>query len=275
MLEVKNLCYSCKNNTKILNNIDFSVQNGEILGIIGKTGSGKSTLARLLNTLLRPTSGQIFLDKLNIHEKSENQREIFFKIGLIFQCPEQQFFENTVYDEIAYGLRNKKIGEQELREKIYNLYKKIYINKELLLKSPAELSGGEKRLCAISGVLVMQPEVLILDEPFIGLDSKNRERIINILLKYHKETQRKIIIISSFTEDIFAISNKILILEDGNQKYFGDINKNILKYNIILPEVTKIMSIINQKYSGINNNVFNIQDALLNIKEFLDKRRLK
>ena len=137
MLEVKNLCYSCKNNTKILNNIDFSVQ-------IGETGSGKSTLARLLNTLLRPTSGQIFLDKLNIHEKSENQREIFFKIGLIFQCPEQQFFENTVYDEIAYGLRNKKIDEQELREKIYNLYKKIYINKELLLKSPAELSGGEK-----------------------------------------------------------------------------------------------------------------------------------
>lgn len=272
MLEIKNLCYSHENGKKILNNIDFFVQDGEILGITGKVGSGKSTLAKILNTILRPTSGKVLLGKLNIHDDFVNSREAFFKIGLVFQHPEDHFFENTVYDEIAYGLRNKNVTENDIQKKIYNLAEKLKLNRVFLSKSPTNISGGEKRICAIAGILIMQPEVLILDDPLIGLDLKNRQNLIEILLNYHKEMQKKLIIISSSVEDILCILNKILVLEDGKQLYFGNITKNIKKYGFELPDVTKIMSNVSIKYPNINNDVFRVQDAVLSIREVLNKR---
>ena len=149
---------------------------------------------------------------------------------------------------------------------------KLKLNRVFLSKSPTNISGGEKRICAITGILIMQPEVLILDDPLIGLDSKNRQNLIEILLNYHKEMQKKLIIISSSVEDILCISNKILVLEDGKQLYFGNITKNIKKYGFDLPDVTKIMSNVSIKYPNINNDVFRVQDAVLSIREVLNKR---
>lgn len=198
-----------------IRDIDFEVNKGETLGIIGQTGSGKSTFIQHLNGLLKPTSGTIYFDGRNIHEKKEFTRDIRFKVGLVFQYPEYQLFEETVYKDIAFGPKNMKFTSSEIDERVREAAGFVGLSETMLQKSPFELSGGEKRRAAIAGVIAMLPEVLILDEPTAGLDPQGRDAIIANIKQYQRSTNSTIIMVTHRMEDIARTVDRLLVFNDG------------------------------------------------------------
>lgn len=191
ILELKNICYTYGVGTpfekKAVNDVSFSVNKGELIGIIGHTGSGKSTLVQMLNGLMKPTSGQVLLDGVDIWDKPKEIRKIRFKVGMVFQYPEYQLFEETVYKDISFGPFNKGLLQEEIDKEVRRAAKFTGIKDELLDKSPFDLSGGEKRRAAIAGVIAMDPDVLVLDEPTAGLDPMGRDVLLSQIVRYHKE----------------------------------------------------------------------------------------
>ncbi len=279
MLETKNLSYTYDAGSphpiKAIQNISMSVQNGEIIGIIGPTGSGKSTLAQMLNGLLKPTGGQIFLNSKNIWVNFKNIQDVHFKVGLVFQYPEQQLFAQTVFDEIAFGLKNKGISENQLKEKVTKSMQIVGLDDDLIDKSPFDLSGGEKRRCAIASVICMEPDVLILDEPTSGLDFFGRKNLIKSILEYHKRNNNIIIFISHIMEEIAEIANKVLVLDSGKtvmfdspQNVFSKIKK-LENIGLDVPRITKIMSIIQKKDYNLKENIVTVQEAETEILKLL------
>ena len=192
LIEVKNISFGYSHGTPFeitaLDNVSFSVEKGELLCVIGHTGSGKSTLMQLLNALLKPESGEILLDGVNINANKINVRETRFKVGLCFQYPEYQLFEETCAKDIAFGPRNMGLSEEEIRKRIIEAADLAGLDRALLDSSPFELSGGQKRRCAIAGVMSMCPEVLILDEPTAGLDPQGRDSLLSMITDYRKKT---------------------------------------------------------------------------------------
>lgn len=271
MISVNNLSYTYEtaNNikTKAVENVNFSLVDGDILGIVGKTGSGKSTLVRMLNGLLTPTSGEVILNDKNVHKDFKNSSELFFKVGLVFQYPEHQLFEKTVYDDIAFGLRNKNMLEQEIKDIIEKTINILGIDKNLLSRSPLELSGGEKRKCAIAGIIAMDPEVLILDEPTAGLDYQSKKYLMKCLNDYCKVEKKIVIFISHVLEEIFDISNKLLVMDAGKSLYYGDTKKLFEKSNelkrigLFNNQITEIMSLVNERYNKVNKNILTVDQA--------------
>ena len=213
MIQAKNLYYTYNSDSntplKAVENINLSLNNGEILGIIGKTGSGKSTLVQMLSGILRPTRGEVILDGKNIHTDFKNMMEVYFKTGMVFQYPEQQLFSSTVFEDIAFGLRNKGVDEKEIKDRVMEAAKFTDLDPNLLNRSPLELSGGEKRRCAISGVIAMKPEILILDEPTSGLDAKGAKNLIASIFRYHKQEKNIIIFISHIMDEIAKVADKV------------------------------------------------------------------
>jgi energy-coupling factor transport system ATP-binding protein len=279
MIQAKNLCYTHNSDSNIpidaVKNINLSVNDGEILGIIGKTGSGKSTLVQMLSGLLKPTSGDVILNGKNINTDFKNIREIYFKIGMVFQYPEHQLFGSTVFEDIAFGLRNKGIPEEEIKSHVLKAAEFAGLSQKLLNRSPLELSGGEKRKCAISGVMAMEPEVLILDEPTSGLDAKGEKNLINSILRYHKEEKNTIIFISHVMEEIAQITDKVLVMSKGRQ-IFTDSTENVFKnteklqnMGLDVPQTAKIISLINKKGYNINQNIITPQKAQHSILKLL------
>jgi len=195
--------------------IDLSADKGEYVGIIGATGSGKSTLVQHLNGLLKPTSGHIFFDGQDIHDSKRLTREIRFKVGLVFQYPEYQLFETTVYEDIAFGPKNMGLPEHEVRERVYEAAGFVGLENAFLEKSPFELSGGEKRRAAIAGVIAMRPEVLILDEPTAGLDPRGRVEIVRNIMNYKSSHDATIILVTHNMEEIARSVDRIVLLEKG------------------------------------------------------------
>jgi len=196
--------------------ISFAVEKGEYLGIIGATGSGKSTLIQHLNGLLKPTSGQVFYDGVDIHETKKLTRDIRFKVGLVFQYPEYQLFESTVFEDIAFGPKNMGLQEDEIRERVYEAAGFVGLGESFMDKSPFELSGGEKRRAAIAGVIAMRPEVLILDEPTAGLDPQGQAEIIGNVMSYKKTNDATIILITHNMEEIARSVDRIVLLDKGS-----------------------------------------------------------
>ncbi len=194
MIEVRNLSYTYSKNTpfehKALDNISFQAENGEFIGVIGHTGSGKSTLMQHLNGLLKPDAGTVLLDGRDIYEKGVSLRGVRARVGLVFQYPEYQLFEETVYRDIAFGPKNMGLSEEEIAERVREAAHFVDFDEEILQKSPFELSGGQKRRAAIAGVLAMQPDVLVLDEPTAGLDPYSRERLLAQIRDYHDPKTR-------------------------------------------------------------------------------------
>ena len=190
ILELKNICYTYGVGTpfekKAVNDVSFSVNKGELIGIIGHTGSGKSTLVQMLNGLMKPTSGQVLLDGVDIWDKPKEIRKIRFKVGMVFQYPEYQLFEETVYKDIAFGPTNKGLSAEEIDKEVRRAARFTGLKDELLDKSPFDLSGGEKRRAAIAGVIAMDPDVLVLDEPTAGLDPMGRDVLLSQIVRYHK-----------------------------------------------------------------------------------------
>jgi energy-coupling factor transport system ATP-binding protein len=199
-----------------IHDIDFTVEAGEYLGIIGATGSGKSTLIQHLNGLLKPTSGSVLFDGADIHDSKHHTREIRFKVGLVFQYPEYQLFEATVYDDIAFGPKNMGLAESDVRERVYEASGFVGLDDSLMDKSPFELSGGEKRRTAIAGVIAMRPEVLILDEPTAGLDPRGRDEIVRNIMSYKDSRNATIVLVTHNMEEIARSVNRIILLENGS-----------------------------------------------------------
>jgi len=198
-----------------IRDIDVAIEKGECLGVIGHTGSGKSTFIQHLNGLLKPTSGHVYYDGRDIHESKARAIETRFKVGLVFQYPEYQLFESTVFADIAFGPKNMGLGEDDIRERVHEAAGFAALDKSLLQKSPFELSGGQKRRAAIAGVIAMRPEVLILDEPAAGLDPRGRDEIIGNIMDYKSARDATVVMVTHSMEDIARTVDRIILFNKG------------------------------------------------------------
>ncbi|MCL2406864.1 MAG: energy-coupling factor transporter ATPase [Defluviitaleaceae bacterium] len=218
-LEIKNLTFTYNKGTsfakRVLDGVSLSFGAGEFTGLIGRTGSGKSTLIMQLNALLKPESGQVLLDDEDIHADKSKLKEVRRRVGLVFQYPEQQLFEATVRDDIAFGPKNMGFSKEEINERVRKALDLTGLTPEIAEKSPFDLSGGQKRRVAIAGVLAMQPEVLILDEPAAGLDPAGRDEILSNIKQMHERTGITVILVSHSMEDIAKLTNRLIVINEG------------------------------------------------------------
>lgn len=263
-----------------INELNFSIEKNQIIGLIGHTGSGKSTLAQLLNGLIKPTSGRIFLNGQDIWKDFSNIRDVHFKVGLTFQYPEHQLFKDTVYDDIAFGPINQGISREEVNTRVLNAAKFVGISGDILERSPFDLSGGEKRRAAIAGIIAMDPEVLILDEPTSGLDPIGRKEILRAICNYHDKKKNVIIFISHIMEDIAEMCDKVLVLDKGRLVMF-DTPKEVFSNGQVLsnlglevPQITRIMKSVHQMTQNADEPIIKMDDALKNIMKILDMKRM-
>lgn len=281
-LEVKNLTYIYSAGTpsekRALNNINLSINKGDFIGLIGQTGSGKSTLVRQLNALLKPTKGRVFLNGRDIWKNFKNVRDVRFKVGLVFQYPEHQLFEDTVYKDIAFGPKNMGLTEKEIEKRVYSACEFVGLDIALLKKSPFDLSGGEKRKVAIAGVVAMEPEILILDEPTAGLDPKARLQLLMRLKEYNKSNEKTVILISHSMEDIAKYSDKVIVLDNGNLVMFDSVkkvfsNKEMLKkIGLKPPQITSIMSEFKDVIPDLDDAVLTVDEAVKILLNFIKNR---
>lgn len=225
MIRTEDLCYTYSAGmpfeSAALDHVSVSVEQGTFLGLIGHTGSGKSTLIQHLNGLLKPDSGKVYIGGEDIWAEPKKIRRFRFKVGLVFQYPEYQLFEETVRKDIAFGPRNMGLSEPEIEERVLEAAQLVGLPEQYLDKSPFELSGGEKRRAAIAGVLAMRPEVLILDEPTAGLDPRGRERILGEIAEYHSRYHATVILVSHSMEDVARFADHVLILDHGRAAMYG------------------------------------------------------
>lgn len=221
---------------KAVDNMNIEIQDGEFIGLIGHTGSGKSTLIQQLNALLEPTTGDIFMDGENIFASTESKKEVRKNVGLVFQYPEHQLFELTVYKDIAFGPKNMGLEEEEIEKRVEEAMQSVGLSKEIVELSPFDLSGGQKRRVAIAGVLAMNPKVLILDEPTAGLDPYGRDQILDEIMRIHKERNITVILVSHSMEDVAKYVDRIIVLAKG-KKIFDDTKYNVFKEEKALGEI--------------------------------------
>ncbi len=283
ILEVKNLTHIYGDNTPFktdaVKNVNFSIEKGEIVGIIGHTGSGKSTLVQHLNGLLKPTDGEILLENQNIWEKPKEIKTIRSRVGLVFQYPEYQLFEDTVYKDIAFGPKNMGLNEEEINRRIIDICELVGIKKEYFEKSPFDLSGGEKRRVAIAGVMAMQPEIIVFDEPVAGLDPKGRNDVIKMISDYRQKYNATVLIISHNMEDMAVLADKLIVMNKGELVLF-DTTENVFKQHAFLksiglnvPMVTQVMLSLKEKGIDVPDNIFTVKkavDYLLSLKKEAD-----
>ncbi len=248
-------------------NVDFSAERGEFIAIIGHTGSGKSTFIQHLNGLLKPSSGQVLFDGQDIHSTKETTRQVRFRVGLLFQYPEYQLFEETVYKDIAFGPKNMKLKEDEVDERVREAAAFVGLGEELLEKSPFDLSGGQKRRVAIAGVIAMRPEVLILDEPTAGLDPGSREDLMENILRYHDGGKRTVIYITHSMEDAARISRRIVVFNHGHIALDGTPEEvfrhgfELVQMGIIVPQVTRVMMRLRELGLDVDDSVYTVEQA--------------
>ena len=219
-----------------LHDVNIKIEQGEMIGLIGHTGSGKSTLIQHLNGLLKPSSGAVFYDGKDINDSDFSKKKLRSKVGLVFQYPEYQLFESTVIDDVKFGPKNIGMDSLKIDMNSFEALKQVGIGEDLLDVSPLELSGGQKRRVAIAGVLAMEPEVLILDEPTAGLDPSGRDEILDLVAKLHKERKLTVILVSHSMEDVAKYVDRIIVMENGKVNGFGS-HEELLKTNEIYREV--------------------------------------
>ena len=247
-----------------IHGVNFSAQKGEYLGIIGHTGSGKSTFIQHLNGLLKPTSGHVFYDGRDIRESKEYTKSVRFKVGLVFQYPEYQLFESTVYADIAFGPKNMGLSESEVRERVYEAAGFAKLDESLLQKSPFELSGGQKRRAAIAGVIAMRPEVLILDEPTAGLDPRGRTEIIGNIMSYKQARNATVIMVTHSMEEIARTVDRIVLFNDGKIEMEGtpaqifSESERLKQMGLTAPKVTLVAARLRALGLPIGRDIYTI-----------------
>ncbi len=271
IIEIKNLTHIYSPNTPFeqtaLDNIDLTIYRGEYLGIIGRTGSGKSTLIQHLNGLMKPTAGQIFFEGQDIWSSKELTHSIRFQVGLVFQYPEYQLFEETVYKDIAYGPKNMKLDDAEIDRRVRRAAEFAGLSNEVLERSPFELSGGQKRRVAIAGVIAMEPKVLILDEPTAGLDPAGSASILANIEAYRKANNATIIFVSHSMEDVARITDRLVVVSHGTLPYVGpprevfSHGEDLEKLGLSVPAMNRVFSRVRAMGVDIDPAVYTVEQA--------------
>ena len=278
-MQIENLTHTYSAGTPFqrsaVEGLSLTVGAGEFLGIIGLTGSGKSTLIQHLNGLLQPTSGHILLEGKDIWAEPKKIRDVRFKVGLVFQYPEYQLFEETVYKDIAFGPRNMGLDNEEIDRRVRDAAAFVGLDAELLDKSPFELSGGQKRRVAIAGVMAMHPRVLVLDEPAAGLDPEGRDTILSQIKAYHEKTGITVLLVSHSMEDIAKYANRVLVMHRAKIAMYDTVEKvfahaqQLLELGLSVPQVTQIFLKLRQMGLDIPADVYTIPYAVKTIRRAL------
>ncbi len=263
---------------KALDNVNIKIEKGEILGVIGHTGSGKSTLIQHFNGLLKPTSGDVLLDGKSIwDEKGRCKKETRFRVGLVFQYPEYQLFEETVAKDIAYGPTNMKLSAGEIHERVYESLKAVGLSENVAEQSPFALSGGQKRRVAIAGVIAMRPDVLVLDEPTAGLDPQGRDEILQMVTDFHDNSGATVLIVSHSMEDIASLADRLLVMNHA-KVLFCDTPKTVFSHaekiteaGLDIPMITKVMLELKRRGVDIDTSVYTVKQAFDTINALKNK----
>ena len=280
-IRLENVCYTYGSDTtseiKALNNVNLEINKGEFVAIIGHTGSGKSTLIQHFNGLERPKSGNVFYNDENIYENNYDLRKLRCKVGLVFQYPEHQLFEETVLKDVCFGPMNMGMSMEEAEKKAKLVLEQVGINEKCYNKSPFELSGGQKRRVAIAGVLAMNPEIIVLDEPTAGLDPKGRDKILNRIKELHDNTGIGVVLVSHSMEDVANYAQRLIVINNGKIKYDGmpkDVFKHykeLEKIGLAAPQITYVMHRLKEQGLDVDTDIINIEEARKNILKSLGK----
>ena len=279
-LKTQNLTYTYGEGTPFkitaLDNVNIDIEKGEFIAIIGHTGSGKSTLVQQLNGLLKATKGEVLLDGKNIHENKQTLFDARFRVGLCFQYPEYQLFEETVYKDIAFGPTNMGLSKGEIDERVRNAAKYVGIPDEMLSKSPFDLSGGEKRRVAIAGVISMEPEILILDEPTSGLDPMGREQILELIKNYREKTGKTVIIVSHSMDDVARFATKVIVMNDSKVEMTGTVDDvfekatRLREIGLSVPQITEIFIKLREKGYNVSEKIYTVEQGYLELKKLFE-----
>lgn len=281
VLELKNLSFVYGQKTpfekRAVDNVSVSIEKGEFIGIIGHTGSGKSTLVQMLNGLIRPTGGQVLFDGEDIWQNPKEIRKIRFKVGMVFQYPEYQLFEETVYKDIAFGPSNMGKSAQEIDMAVRKAAEFTDLKPQLLQKSPFDLSGGEKRRAAIAGVIAMDPEVLVLDEPTAGLDPMGRDVLFTQIVQYHKKRKNTVLLVSHSMEDIARVADRIIVMNNSRLVMFDKTKevfshgRELEKIGLKVPQITRIMLELKEKGYDVPDGILTVDEAFSAVSSLLKK----
>ena len=281
VLKIENLSYTYNEGlpgaTKALDNINLEIEEGTFVGVIGHTGCGKSTLISHLNGLTKPQQGAIYLDGKNIWTEYPDIRQVRFSVGLVFQYPEYQLFEETVYKDIAFGPKNMGLDEQEVDKRVKMAAEFCGITEKMLQVSPFDLSGGQKRRVAIAGIIAMQPRVLVLDEPCAGLDPEGREQILSQVKNYHLTTGSTVVLVSHSMEDIANYADKVLVMENGHVYNYADTEEifqdaeNLAKMGLGIPDITKVFLKLKEMGLDIDTDVYTVPYAIKTLLKYKAK----
>ncbi len=273
VLDVQNITYTYAAGSPFeqhaIRDVSLTTRPGELIGVIGHTGSGKSTLVQHLNGLLRPSAGRILLDGEDIWAKPKEIRRVRFRVGMVFQYPEHQLFEETVYKDIAFGPRNMGLSEEQIDRRVRQAAAHVGLEESLLDKSPFDLSGGEKRRAAIAGVMAMEPEILILDEPTAGLDPRGRERVLAMITDYrasHPDTT--VLLVTHSMEDVARVADRVLVMHAGQVAMCDTVPAvfsradELEEMGLSVPAVTRVMLLLRRRGVDVGTDVYTVEQAL-------------
>lgn len=282
VLETKDLSFLYSKGTSsevaAINDINIKINRGELVGIIGHTGSGKSTLIEHFNAILKPTSGSVFLDGNDIWRDKKNIRAVRFKVGVCFQYPEYQLFEDTVEKDIAFGPKNMGLSDEQIKIRVRESAAYVGLDESYLEKSPFDLSGGEKRRVAIAGVMAMKPEVLVLDEPCAGLDPIGRKTVLDLIVNYKKRTDGTVIVVSHSMEDISRIATKILVMNGSRLAYYDTVKNvfshadELLSMGLDIPQITQLFLKLKNAGYNVRTDVYTLDEAEKELLKLLKGR---
>lgn len=277
-LELKNISYIYSEKTPFehlaLDDINLTINRGETLAIIGHTGSGKSTLIQHLNGLIKAQKGSVIFDGKDIWADKKDIKNIRFKVGLCFQYPEYQLFEETVYKDIAFGPKNMGLDEDEINRRVKNSMEYMGLPKDYLNRSPFDLSGGQKRKVALAGILAMEPEILVLDEPTAGLDPAAKNNLFGLIENYKIQTGSTVVFVSHSMEDVARIADRIVVIADGKVQIDGapkevfEKSEELIKMGLNVPSVTRVMYSLNKRGYSFKN-VYTVEDAVKILKPLI------
>ena len=257
--------------------VSLTFEEGGFIGIIGHTGSGKSTLIQMLNGLIKPTTGRVYIDGEDIWSDQSKLREKRFKVGLVLQYPEYQLFEETVRKDISFGPRNLGLSEQEIDDRISEAAGYLHLSDELLERSPFDLSGGEKRRAAIAGVLAMRPDVLVLDEPTAGLDPKGRKGILEVIEDYHRVEGRTVILVSHSMDDVARYADTVLVMNAGKVMYYDTVEEvfkhasELRETGLNIPTVTDVLLTLKERGLPVDTDIYTTDRAAETITDALKR----